>query len=184
MLLRNIITLARRCYGVCGVTRVAPPAERALASRSIFDFMLKTSASALVSPVLHEGGQGLHAGSDGTDGEARPGSRVWVGEHGLDHVQSIGVPEQTEPWDTSNPQPQEPPPPSTFLPWWEHQQTASASCCPPALQEVGQKLLQVRRREAVRAPGMRRVHRQAAGEGISAPHSASGSDQNMFHIDI
>lgn len=103
----------RRC-----LARVTPLAERALVSRSMFDFVLKTSARTPrstrrrapqprllplqlvwisgVSPVLHEGGQGLHAGSDGTDGEPGPGSRVRVGQHGLDHFQNICVSEQTE----------------------------------------------------------------------------------------
>lgn len=103
----------RRC-----LARATPLAGRALVSRSIFDFVLKTAARtpgnsrrralqarllplqlvriSAVSPVLHEGGQGLHAGSDGTDGETGPGSRVGVGQHGLDHFQDICVSEQTE----------------------------------------------------------------------------------------
>lgn len=56
---------------------------------------------------------------------------------------------------------------TAFSPRREHQQTASASCVSPALQEVRQELLQLRRREAAGAGGERRVHRQPTGGGRS-----------------
>ena len=44
------------------------------------------------SPVLHAGGERLHTGSDGPDGEAGLGRGVRVREDGLDHLQNISVP--------------------------------------------------------------------------------------------
>lgn len=144
--------------------RSAPSAPPFLLQPLIYD----------VSPVLHEGGQGVHAGRDGTDGETRRHARVGVEKHGLDDLQNIRVSEQTRSRQT-------PEPDATsaaalrakicrrqrtaFSPRREHQQSASASRVSPALQEVRQKLLQLRRRETAGAAGARRVHRQPTGGG-------------------
>jgi len=49
-----------------------------------------------MSPVLHAGGQGVHAGGDGADGETRSDNWVRVEEHRLDHIQNICVSVQVQ----------------------------------------------------------------------------------------
>lgn len=54
-----------------------------------------SSIEAEISPVLHTGGKGVHAGSDSTNSKTCLDDWVGMEKHSLDHIQNICVSVQT-----------------------------------------------------------------------------------------
>lgn len=52
--------------------------------------------------MLHAGGQRLHTGRHGSDGERRPDRWLRVEEHGLDHIQHVRVSESRATFTSQN----------------------------------------------------------------------------------